>query len=376
MDLESFRYTGVGWSIPQLPKLDSRSTLVLAFGASSYADRHAPLRILAETYPRSMIMGCSTAGEIHGGEVYDGSLSVAVLRFDQTRLDVAYAPMRANDYAAGQGLARALAAPDLRGVLVFADGLGVNGSQLVRGLNDHLNPTVTVTGALAADGERFERTWVLYNGLPRQKLIAAIGISGERVHIGHGTRGGWDIFGPERVITRSEGNVLYELNGQPALRLYRDYLGELADRLPAAALRFPLALRASGGSDERVVRTVLSIDEEKGSMSFAGDLPQGFLAQFMRANVDRLIDGAADAGHSAACALGDQDDILTLAISDVGRRQVLGERSEDEVEAVLDAMPKSAQQTGLYAYGTFAPGADGFSHLYNQTMTVTTIAEL
>ena len=121
---------------------------------------------------------------------------------------------------------------------------------------------------------------------------------------------GWDPFGPERLITRSEGNVLYELDGKSALDLYKRYLGEHSQELPASGLRFPLSLRIPG-ADTRLVRTILAVDEPHQSMRFAGDVPQGAYAQLMKANFDRLIDGAIesrpreprDAGvRAAACA--------------------------------------------------------------------------
>jgi hypothetical protein len=178
------------------------------------------------------------------------------------------------------------------------------------------------------------------------------------------------------VITRSEGNVLFELDGRPALDLYKQYLGERADELPAAALLFPLSLRREDDA-ERVVRTILSIDEEQQSMTFAGDMPEGAFAQLMRANFDRLVDGAADASCDARTSLGQAaGQIMSIAISCVGRRLVLGERAEEEVEATLEALPERTSQIGFYSYGELSPHASGPCQLHNQTMTLTTICEL
>ena len=132
-------------------------------------------------------------------------------------------------------------APGLRGVLVLSDGLGVNGSELIRGLNAILPANVMVSGGLAGDGERFKRTWVVKDGLPLGGYVTAVGLYGTAVRLTHGSKGGWDLFGPERLITRSQGNVLYELNHKPALQLYKDYLGELVSGLPGTALHFPLS---------------------------------------------------------------------------------------------------------------------------------------
>jgi hypothetical protein len=332
---------------------------------------------LRQAFGTSVIVGCSSAGEIHGTRVADGTVSVAVARFERTNLSYATTGIEnaSDSWAAGANLARQLLADDLRGVLLFSDGLNVNGSELVRGLNSILPRSVVVTGGLAGDADRFKRTWVLDRGVPRTNTIVAIGFHGDNVSIGHGSRGGWDMFGPERIVTRSNGNKLYELDGKPALELYKRYLGDRADGLPATALLFPLALRDERGDEKQLVRTVLGVDEGEQSMTFAGDIPQGSLAQLMRANFDRLIEGASGASLAACPAGGAAAAVLAVAISCVGRRLVLGQRTEEEVEATLEALPPNAHQVGFYSYGELSPYASGTCDLHNQTMTLTTFCE-
>ena len=359
------------WSAP-LPDLDSPSTLVLVFGAPRLMDG---LGDLVAAYPHSLLLGCSTAGEIHGARVEDDSLAVAVARFEHTPLRRAGAQVLGAEgsRSAAQAMARTLDAPDLRGVLVLSDGLKVNGSELVRGFNDVFQGRVTVTGGLAGDGDRFQSTWVLREGRPAQGWVEAVGFYGGAVRLGHGSKGGWDVFGPERRITRSAGNVLYELDGRPALELYKSYLGDRASGLPATALLFPLALREKAGDDRHLVRTVLAVDEGAQSLTFAGDMPQGEVVQFMRANFERLIEGA-EAAAEGLCGPG-SGPALAVAISCVGRRLVLGERAEEEVEATLDALPEGTEQVGFYSYGEISPYSSGTCDLHNQTMTLTVIRE-
>ena len=189
------------------------------------------------------------------------------------------------------------------------------------------------------------------------------------------SKGGWDRFGPERTVTRSEGNVLFELDGKPALDLYKTYLGERASGLPATALLFPLALRARAGEEKSLVRTILAVDESARSLTFAGDVPQGSLAQLMRANFDRLVDGAEGAALMTRGRCGKGRSTLAVAISCVGRRLVLGERTEEELEAVGDVLPEGARVLGFYSYGEISPFATGRCDLHNQTMTLTTLQE-
>jgi hypothetical protein len=357
--------------------------LVLVFADSCFAGARGPLDEVMSRFPRSHLLGCSTAGEILGTTVSDGSIVVAAVRFSDTYLTSTATPLKSasDSFGAGARIARSLLAPRggaapgrrLGGVLLLSDGLNVNGSELVRGLASLLPPEVVVCGGLAADGDRFRSTWVLHDGAPRTSMVTAVGFYGEKIRVGHGSKGGWDMFGLERTVTRASGNVLYELDGKPALALYREYLGERAAGLPATALLFPLSVR-SKPSGASVVRTILSIDEANQSLTFAGDVPEGSLAMLMRANSDRLVQGASEAAELAARDVG-SNTTLSIAVSCVGRRLVLGERTEEEVEATLEHLPRDAEQVGFYSYGEISPLPDGCCELHNQTMTLTTLTE-
>lgn len=376
VQLSSLQYSSrQGWSAP-FPEWDSEQTLVVAFGASELVDHSAPLEELKEAFPNSVRIGCSTSGEIFGTTINDGSISVAICRFDDVQLRHSASKVGSSDgsRAAGRAVAEPLMAPGLRAIFVLSDGLHVNGSDLLAGINEVVGPEVTVTGGLAGDAQRFQRTWVLLDDGPVAGVVSAVGFYGEALRIGHGARGGWDIFGPERTVTKSKANVVYEIDGQPALALYKSYLGERAAGLPGTALLFPLSLRASSEDEKFLVRTILAINEEDQSMTFAGNLPEGSLVQLMRANFDRLIDGA----HEAATLTRSDEELapqLALAVSCVGRRIALGQRTEEEVEAAFDPLPKDAQMIGFYSYGEISPFGTGRCDLHNQTMCITTLAE-
>ena len=374
MRVHTLRYTPTsGWSGP-FPDTDPEHTFVACFGASKFIDETDPIRELANGVS-GMLIGCSTSGEIHGARVYDDTLAVSVAEFERTDLRRVDVPISGfGSFDAGVSLARRLDGPGLRAVFVLSDGLEVNGSELVRGLNSVLPSSVTVTGGLAGDGPRFERTWVIVDDKPVSGFASAIGFYGEAVRIGHGSKGGWDKFGRERTVTKAKGNVVFELDNRSILDLYREYLGELAAELPASGLLFPLAVRAPG-NDKLLVRTILGVDDRSGSMTFAGDVPQGHKVQLMQANFDRLVDGAEEAAETTLENAG-ADAGLSIAISCVGRRLVLGERSEEELEATLHILPDDIAQVGFYSYGELSPYASGGCDLHNQTMTLTTFGEI
>lgn len=378
MKLSTYRYlSSRGWDQPLNPSLDSVNTLLICFGASDADCIATGLADLRGAFPRSIWTGCSTAGEIYGRSLEDHSISVAVLKFSHTKLRVASCEITdpGTSLQAGEFLANTLAAPDLSGVFVLSDGLSVNGSELARGLSQKLPPGVRLSGGLAADGDRFKNTWLLVNRTPASHQVVAVGLYGDHVGIAQGSRGGWDVLGPEREVTRAEGNVLYALDGQPALALYKKYLGERAAGLPATGLLFPLAIRNVHTEDGLTVRTILAVNEADSSITFAGDIPQGGYVRLMHANLERLIDGAATAASQLSFTDGATGPLLTVAISCVGRRLVLSQRTEEEIDAVVDELPPGSQLIGYYSYGELAPLASGRCELHNQTMTLTSFWE-
>ncbi len=359
--------------------LPEGKALVFAFGSREVMENESLINELLAFYPKGDVIMNSTSGEILGDSVYDDSLVVTAIHFEKTTYEVFSVDIKENaqSSACGEKIAAALAKDGLKHVLVISDGGLVNGSELSKSLNDHLPEGVTTTGGLAGDAARFEKTYVGWNGAPRQGQILGVGLYGEAIEVGYGSVGGWDPFGTRRKVTKSDGNVLYELDGKSALELYKLYLGDMAKELPGAALRFPLSL--STGEDEKsLVRTILSIDEESQSMTFAGDVPEGATVQLMKANFDKLIDGAyeaAESGYGTISKTGKKPE-LALLISCVGRKLVLDQRIDEEIESVLEIIGDDVPVSGFYSYGELAPFA-GFSscRLHNQTMTITLLGE-
>lgn len=378
MQLEQCKWTKQqGW-IPKEPgKLKDSAQLVLAFGSTAIMQEQNLLNQVRKIYHKAILMGCSTSGEICDIEVTDDSLVITAIYFEHTRLEGGKVALEdfENSFEAGKHLAGMLGHDELTHVLVLSDGLVVNGSELVNGLVNHLPQQVTVTGGLAGDGAAFQNTYIVWNDKIETKTIAVVGFYGSRIRIGFGSLGGWDTFGPQRLVTRSKNNVLFELDGMSALELYKKYLGDHAKDLPASGLLFPLCLRTKT-DDIGVVRTILSVDEKEKSMTFAGDVPEGSYAQLMKANFDRLIDGASGAAKTSYKAIGSKSPELALLISCVGRKLVLKQRIEEEIEGVRDVVGKGSVITGFYSYGEISPFTPNAKcELHNQTMTITTFLE-
>lgn len=354
--------------------------LVFLFGPTdTMRASTAPARLAAQ-FPDAIQIGCSTGTTIDGQVLSDEAISAMAIGFASTKVRLAtYALLDSESSRfAGKEIGRQLAAPDLTAVFVLSEGLGVNGSALVEGVAAACGPTVAISGGLAGDGARFSDTLVTVGGASSPNMVAAIGLYGSSIRVGHGSAGGWDEFGPLRKITNSSGNVLSELDGKPALDLYERYLGDEATSLPASALFYPLKIWDPAHPEDAVVRTVLSINRDKRTMTFAGDIPTGWNSRLMRGSFDRLTEGAAEAARRAREAITDADGAasLCLFVSCVGRRLLMGQRAEEEVEAVAKVLGSATPIAGFYSYGEIARNHhSGVSCLHNQTVTLTLLAE-
>lgn len=375
MQIETLRWQkNGGWS--------SDATLVAAdlviyFGQRDVLCDDNIYAQLAAIYPNAQVIGGSTGGEIFGADVLDDSVVVSAIKLDKTpikSISVA-ATSPENSFESGRQLAQALQADDLRYVFVLSDGLNVNGADIVRGLYSVIDKDVIVTGGLAGDGAAFQSTCVGLNAEPTEKNVCAIGFYGDAIKIQFGSVGGWMNFGPERVVTKAEGNVLYEMDGEPALALYKKYLGEDAERLPASGLLFPLGIRENADSEHTLVRTMVGINEEDQSVTFAGEIKVGAIARLMWANFDDLVDGAQEAAKQAHGS-GEHHNALALLVSCIGRKLLMGQSISDETETVAAALHYKVPTIGFYSYGEICHDQfTGKCNLHNQTMTVTVMYE-
>lgn len=372
MKSEQFTFSQTNAPIQFSPHL-FEAQLVLVAGGIDVVGDPGVYKYTRELYPNADIVSFSTAGEIYGTEVLDQSIVVTALEFEKTTIEAKVFQLDEfkNSEEAGAAIGQYFQRKDLVHILVISDGINANGDALVRGINASISDNIIVTGGLAADGGRFQKTLTGLNSVPQPNQIIAIGFYSKDLVVKHGSFGGWDAFGPTRLVTSSEGNVLYSLDDVNALSLYKKFLGDKANELPGSALLFPLSIQKENG--KVLVRTILGVDEEAGSMTFAGDIPQGSTVQFMMANFDRLIDGA----HVAAeLSKTDEEPTWAFLVSCVGRKIVLNQRTDEELESVAEVLGENVTINGFYSNGEISPlhGTTKCA-LHNQTMTVTTYFE-
>lgn len=373
-----FHFKNNSWTgCNDLPADAALCQFALVFGERMLLERTDINQEVKKYFPSANVVICSTSGEIYNSDVHDDSIVVTGLYFEHTALAYSVANISAfnNSYELGKHAAANLDKNGLSYVLLLSDGNLVNGTELTEAVKHALDNKVIVTGGLAGDASRFEKTIVGLNENIKEGNVVLVGFYGDRVKIGYGLKGGWEEFGPERRITSAEANVLTEIDNISALDLYKKYLGKYAEELPGSALLFPLSIKAK--EDEvPVVRTILKINEAAKSMTFAGDMPVGARVRFMKADFEKLINSSGEAA-SKASVFSVTEPSLVLLISCVGRKLVLGERIKEEIASAVKFFPDAAIITGFYSYGEISPqSALSCSDLHNQTMTITTFAEV
>lgn len=373
MEIQNSIFKANDWQIDGEPL---EADIVFTFGETESIKQASTYDKLKKLYPSASIVGCSSSGNVMGSEVSGADAVASAVQFSSAKIQTSIVDFETNDDLESLSLQlinQLEQSADLKHIFVLSDGLNINGSELVKGINKVAS--VPVTGGLSGDGDRFAETWVIANDAAKQKRLVAIGFYGESLNVSSGCFGGWTSFGTFRTITKSEANVVYEIDGEPALDLYKTYLGEAAERLPSAGLRFPLSIRKDD-KDTEVIRTLLAVDEEKKSITFAGDVPEGYSARLMKTDIDKLIDGAGFAAENIQQS--NQKSALCLVVSCVGRKLVLSQLVDEELEAVEEELGNQAQLIGFYSYGEIAPFKEEIVHscqLHNQTMTLTAVFE-
>lgn len=350
--------------------------LCLVFGSrptiQANPEYYAKLRVM---FPSAEIITTSSAGNIINEYLVDDAIIATVIEFEKTKIEThCFKLNETDDRNLGETVARHFnSKPDLASILLFSCSK-INAGNILIGINNVLKGSVPVSGGVAGDDTRFEKTLVGINDNLSDQNMVAIAMYGTDIRVSHGSKGGWDTFGPRRRVTRSKGNVLYEIDNKPVLDLYKEYLGEKARELPGSALLFPFALIDSETKEE-IVRGVQNIDEEQNALILFSDVKEGDTLQLMRCNFDRLIDGAAESAKETFLN-NPQPPELAILVSCVARRLVLGQLTEEELVETKKVLGPDTTICGFYSYSELSPVVgDNACHLHNQTMTITTYSE-
>ncbi|WP_142784566.1 FIST signal transduction protein [Changchengzhania lutea] len=358
-------------------KIPLLKPLVLVLGNRYLLESDIIYEDVKRLFPDGHIVFGSTSGDITSNMVDDDAITITAIEFEKSQFLIKTSNIINSDldsYKTGVDLVKQFPKAGLKHIFVLSEGSFVNGSELTKGMNASSENNILITGGLCGDAARFEKTVAAYNENPKPGEIIAIGFYGETLEVSFSIHGGWTPFGPERVVTKSSSNVLYELDNQPALDLYKKYLGDKSNALPSAALLYPLNVKSTE-EKQSFVRTILNINEDENTMILAGDIPEDSKVQLMMTNVDNIANASERAARQAL-ELRKNKPQLALLVSCIGRKLVLDQRVEEEIEEVVAVVGEDTTICGFYSYGEIAPfHGENNCQLHNQTMTITLISE-
>jgi len=359
--------------------LDFVPDVVFYFAEMSVLKHNDVFGEIKSHFPKeAALIGCSTSKPILMDDIFEGFVTGIALKFEKTKLKIIRQSSSDHSQSCkiGKKIGQELKSDDLAHVFIVSDGMYVNGTTLLNGIHEGLGRQVPITGGMACDGNNFQETFVGLNMAPKEKEVVAIGFYGDALKVGYAAQGGWEPFGVDRIITKADDNILYELDGENALDLYIEYMGGSMDNLATRALMFPFSIRKDKFTKERIIRTFDKYDEKEKSLRFSGDIPQGYIAQFMKGNVENLSQGARVSAQMASQDIALDDKTVVLVVSCLGRQVAMGQRVGDEIDEIVKVFGGDVSLTGFYSHGEFCPLPDDTNALlHNQTMTLTILRE-
>lgn len=254
-----------------------------------------------------------------------------------------------------------VAVKDALSLLVFPDGMGGDGIRVIEGLHSVLGSGFEIVGGYLGDDERFESTFQYYDGKIYRDTIVGLLISGRGEFItGIGVRSGFRSIGNRFYCTAAEGNVVKKFEEERALDLYKKFLGEARSRrLPGICLEYPFGLidekSSIQGKEYFQLRCGLAVDHTMGTISLAASVPEGSPITLTAASRGEIIDGAKLAAQQARDSLQGAKPLAIFMFSCVGRKLVLGRRTQEEVTAVRKILGEDVPLIGFYTYGEMGP---------------------
>ncbi len=363
--------------------LDGPPSILWVFSSASYDQQHLleGIRTVAMDVP---LIGCTTDGEISSAGLTDESVVILALASHDVRFHTAYVPFLSQDsFIAGRRIGEAFQNRDCQYLQIFSDGLTGNAVRIIEGIQSVLGKNIIISGGTSGDGGRFLRTFQYLDDQVLTDSIVAVGFCGNFA-VGTGIGCGWFPVGTAKQVTRSEGNTLYELDGQPALQVYEKFLDRFASQLPAVGVEYPLGILGTSGDDEDhgyfLCRATMGVDRETGSIRFAGDIPQGAMVKMTMGNENDVVDAARKAAGKALASLkqtsGKIQAKAIFVYSCMARKIVLGSRTGEEIAVIRKIVGDDVPIIGFYTYGEYAPsGKQNQSHFHNETVTLTILGQ-
>lgn len=366
---------------------------VIAF-ASPVFDQQELVKGIAEATSNSPMVGCTSAGEITNEGPSTKSVVIMAIKSDSVKF---YTGLGKNVKAGAREAGKAVASEvkekveksggQMKAFIMFPDVLAGNGADAVRGVLDVLGEHFPVVGGAPGDDFLFKETFEFRDGEVAAGSIGGVGICGNFV-MGAGVRHGWIPIGIPMKVTKSEGAILHELDGKPAISIYEEYFGQKADELrkevlARMAITYPLGIKVPEHEDEYLIRDPITVDK-KGAITCAAEIPEGSEVRLMIGSKEKAIEAAEYAARKLMKYFegGNAKPKFILMFNCIAREKLFAQKANDEIKAIMAIIGKDVPLLGFYTYGEQAPlgGELGEiskinSKFYNETVVMFAVGE-
>lgn len=339
-------------------------------------DHLAILRLIQKTFPGIELIGGTTNGELSSIlEFQQDSLTLMLFASDHVEIraglgrHASQEPYQAAHQAITQAQAQNTTPPRL--CITFPESLTSSGAKILEGLKQSLGEDIPILGGLTADDYTFDKTYQFFHDQVLSDSVPVLVFFGD-LQISHGVSSGWKPISPKSRVTKVEGNVVYEIEGQRALDFYQDYLG--AERFVNNYAIHALAVFEE--KERFYMRAPNSYDLDSGTVTFFADIPEQVLVQISDASREDILAASKASLQEALNHYPGTQPTAALLISCSARRRILGTSTSQEYQLIKTHLPQGLPCCGFYAYGEIAPlEQNGSTRFHNKTFVTLLMGE-
>ena len=335
-------------------------------------DHQLVLDKIYEKWPDLQLIGCTADGEFSSECDYvedslvltlfvSKNINIVSGFFDNTSTD----PSKEYSQVLSEAVSRLGQKPKL--CILFSDVLKTNGETVMEQITMLTEGKLPIVGGISADSWRFDECKQFFNNISSATISPFLLLAGE-FDFSVGMDSGWEPIGEIGTVTKSEGNVLYEINHKPALEFYRDILGENTK----PTLELPIALYDEFGSFRFMRTTFENYDRNTGAVTYLGNVPMNYKVRITMVNRESILAGAKSSIDQAIRTFPPNElPVIALCFTCSARRVLLGTRTIEESQIVREKIGDRIKFSGFYTYGEFCPiSTKLFNEFHNETFVV------
>lgn len=321
-----------------------------------------------------IIVGSTTVGEIYandtlGVHIEEKSITCMLTNLDQLAFKIKLEETKNNLFLeCGKKIGKWVSKSfSNSGLLTITSGLNFNNESYINGLQPNIE---CFFGAVAGDDRHFKGTYVFSNNKIVENGVLALAIDRDKIDIVTARGFGWSGIGTQRIVTKSNENLVYSIDDKPALDFYKDYLNIKIEDMPNMGADYPIEVLLKNG--QIVYRAAIKINED-GSLLFAGHVPEGSKVRISAPIGQLVVDEVKMSIEESMIDKKDYTADLVLVFPCAAHKALLGSFSIDEIEAVYKTTNNSPL-IGFYAYGEIASSGES-NAFHNETFVTVQLRE-